>query len=84
LLSRSGEIEGIDMFGREQRKRPAKGGYISEFEQYMEAFMDEHPEVVEDQRKGWYIFWDTNVDFDALEKAKKDRVPTPGGYYYPD
>lgn len=72
------------MFGREQHHRGGYGGYVSEFTRFMDTFLDEHPEVVENQRKGWYIFWDTNVDFEALEKAKKDRVPTPGGYYYPD
>jgi hypothetical protein len=72
------------MFDSQQPYWTGHGGYVSEFTRFMNAFLQEHPEVVENQRKGWTIFWDSKVDFDALEKAREDGVPTLGGYYYPD
>jgi len=48
-------------------------GYVSEFTQFIDTFLKEHPDVVEDQHTGWNIFWDHDVDFDALSRA--DGVP---------
>jgi len=69
----------ISMFAKQYSAGNAKS--VSEFEQFMEKFMGEHPEVVEDQRKGWYIFWDHKVDLNALKKATEDSVPVKGYYY---
>jgi hypothetical protein len=50
-------------------------GYVSEFEQFMQGYLQQHPEVIDDQREGWNIFWDKRVDLDALRVAEQDRVP---------
>lgn len=49
--------------------------YTSEFTQFIDAFLKQHPEVVQDQRKGWNIFWDKKVDLAELEDARQDSVP---------
>lgn len=57
--------------------------YISEFEQFINHFLDEHPEVAEDQRQGRLIWWHRKVDLAQEEKAKGDSVPQDGyGFYY--
>lgn len=61
-----------------------KSVYVSEFEQFMNRFLEEHPEVQEDQRRGRLIYWDHKVDLAALEKAAKDSVPEDAyGFRYP-
>jgi len=49
--------------------------YVSEFTQFIDRYLAEHPEVVEDQRRGWEIYWDRNVDQAALKEAEEDSVP---------
>ncbi len=55
--------------------------YVSEYEQFLDGYMAEHPAVVEDQRRGWRIWWDRIVDLDALKRQARDSVP-PKPYYY--
>ncbi len=52
-----------------------QGAYVSEFTRFMDKFLKEHPEVVEDQQRGWNIFWDKEVDPAAISKAEEDSVP---------
>ncbi|MGZ3253178.1 MAG: DUF3460 family protein [Burkholderiaceae bacterium] len=56
-------------------RQPAHTGYVSEFEQFMGKFLDEHPAVIRSQRDGWTIFWDHDIDPDDLVKANQDTVP---------
>ena len=66
------------MFQRTQKARDnthAHTGYVSEFTQFIDEFMEKHPEVEENRRRGWKIFWDRKVDFEDLEKAARDSVP---------
>lgn len=53
-------------------KRPE---YISEFGQFMDQFLEQHPEVIVDQRKGWKIFWDKKVNFSELDDLKEGSIP---------
>lgn len=55
--------------------------YVSEFSEFMNSFLHQHPEIVADQRKGWSIFWDKKIDFETLKRADKDTVPIDGYYY---
>lgn len=48
--------------------------YVSEFTVFMNHYLEEHPEVVEDQHRGWNIYWDHKVDFAELKQAEEDRV----------
>ncbi|HAT29847.1 MAG TPA: DUF3460 domain-containing protein [Janthinobacterium sp.] len=70
------------MANKRIRYRPGHAGYVSEFTQFLDRYIEKHPDVVEDQRRGWYIYWDHAVDLKQLEEAEKDSVPTPP-YYYP-
>ena len=66
--------------------KPAKyqirgGGYVSEFEQFLDTYLAQHPEVEQDRKRGWNIWWDHRVDLDNLDKQRKDSVPIkPYGY----
>lgn len=64
-----------------EQYHPFAGGYVSEFEQFMQDFTERYPEVTEDQRRGWYIWWDKKLDLDELEKQRKDRVPEKPYHY---
>jgi hypothetical protein len=56
------------------RARPAQG-YVSEFEHYLNQYKAEHPDVEEDQRRGWYIWWDHKAEPSAREVRRKDTIP---------
>lgn len=56
-------------------------GYVSEFEQFLDSYKHSHPDVEEDQQRGWYIWWDHSVDLAELERARRDKVPTAPYYY---
>ncbi|HEY8102558.1 MAG TPA: DUF3460 family protein [Burkholderiaceae bacterium] len=60
---------------RHQVHPPPHSGYVSEFEQFMGKFLDEHPSVVKSQRDGWNIFWDHKIDSDDLMRGYRDTVP---------
>jgi hypothetical protein len=55
--------------------------YVSEFEEFIDRYMEQHPGVREDQRRGWNIWWDHRLDLDAVDRQRKDSVP-PNPYYY--
>ena len=55
--------------------RSAKSGYVSEFEQFMDAYLRQHPGAEEERMRGWYIWWDHRVDLDELDEQKKSAVP---------
>ena len=50
-------------------------GYVSEFTVFMNRYLQEHPEVVEDQQRGWNIYWNHAVDFKELKDVEEDREP---------
>lgn len=52
-----------------------KGEYVSEFEGFMDRFLKKHPDVIADQERGWYIWWDHRLDLDELEKQHESDVP---------
>jgi hypothetical protein len=52
--------------------------YVSEFTVFMNGYLKAHPEVVEDQQRGWNIYWDHEVDLKRLKEAEEDRVPDDG------
>jgi Protein of unknown function (DUF3460) len=60
-----------------------KNGYVSEFTLFMNKFLADHPEVVEDQKRGRDIYWDRKVDLVALKEAQEDSVPDDSYGYYP-
>jgi hypothetical protein len=60
---------------REFPYRFRHGGYVSEFEQFLQAYLGTHPTVEPDQKHGWYLLWDRRVDLGELDKERKDTVP---------
>lgn len=70
------------MSAKQQDYRVGHAGYVSEFEQFMGQFLGQHPEVVRDQRKGWYIFWNRKTDPEELKKAAQNSVPMKGYEYF--
>jgi hypothetical protein len=69
------------MFTKQKDYRVGHDGYVSEITQFLDEFLVEHPEVVDEQSRGWHIFWDRNVDLGELKKAEEDNVPTKPYYY---
>jgi hypothetical protein len=69
------------MKSQAEKYRVGHGGYVSEFDQFLHSFLDQHPEVQEDRQRGWYIWWDHRIDLNELDKQRKDTVPVkPYGY----
>ncbi|MGZ3236015.1 MAG: DUF3460 family protein [Burkholderiaceae bacterium] len=60
---------------RRQTHQYAHSEYVSEFEKFINQFLEEHPSVLESQREGWNIFWDHNIEPDDLKRAYQDTVP---------
>jgi hypothetical protein len=57
--------------------------YVSEHTNFMNDFLQHHPEVVKDQWTGREIYWDKKVDVAEQAKARADEVPDDGyGFYY--
>lgn len=44
-----------------------KTDYVSEFTLFINQYLAEHPEVVEDQKRGRDIYWNPKVDQEALK-----------------
>lgn len=58
------------------RKDTKRGrGYVSEFTEFMDRYLEEHPEVVRDRSVGFGIYWNRKVDFKALGQAARERAP---------
>ena len=55
--------------------------YISEFDNFIEGFLRQHPEVVADRERGWNIWWDHRIDLDELDKQHADTVPEKPYHY---
>ena len=63
------------MNAKAEQYRPRHGGYVSEFDQFLDTYLKRHPEVERDQQRGWDIWWDHRVDLDELDRQRKDTVP---------
>lgn len=58
--------------------------YVSEFTRFIDQYLQDHPEEVEEQRRGWNIFWHRHVDFAAQKEAEAAAVPDDGyGFHWP-
>lgn len=49
--------------------------FVSEYTQFIDHYLEEHPEVLADQHDGRLIYWDKKVDLEAQKKAEIDAVP---------
>jgi hypothetical protein len=73
--------EGGTMNTKPVKYRVRHGGYVSEFDHFIDNFMAHHPEVGDDQRRGWYIWWDHRVDLKDLEPQRGDVIPVKSYQY---
>lgn len=69
------------MMNKAEQYRPFAGGYVSEFDQFLQDFIEQHPGLGESQQRGWYILWDKKVDLEDLEKQRSDSVPEKPYHY---
>ncbi|MHB9103373.1 MAG: DUF3460 family protein [Sulfuricella sp.] len=51
-----------------------KTDYVSEFTLFINQYLAEHPEVVEDQKRGRDIYWNPKVDQEALKSRNTPRT----------
>lgn len=57
-------------------------GYVSEHTQFMDKFLAEHPEAIQERHDGWLIYWDKRVDQSVEEIKAKDTVAQDGYGFY--
>lgn len=55
--------------------------YVSEFEQFIDQYMADHPTVAAAQRRGWRLWWDRPVEMSELAVRRDDAVPVKGYPY---
>lgn len=55
--------------------RAGKEGYVSEFTQFMQQLLLHHPEIIEDQHRGWALYWEADgradTDLGKVQKAQE-------------
>ena len=49
--------------------------YVSEFTEFMNQYLEAHPEVVEERQRGWEFFWKRKAETRAPEITKDDIAP---------
>ena len=63
------------MKNKQGKYRPFTGGYGSDYEQFLNGYLEKHPEVQEDRQQGWYIWWDHRLDLAEMDKQRESEVP---------
>jgi hypothetical protein len=56
--------------------------YVSDYTRFIDQFIQEHPDVLEEQRSGRLLYWEKRVDLVAQKKAEMDTVPSDGYGFY--
>jgi hypothetical protein len=75
---------GAGVFKAPQNYRIFHGGYVSEFTEFIDHFLADHPDVVKSQKVGWHIYWDHVADLDELKKADQENSAATLSYYFPN
>ena len=57
--------------------------YVSEMTRFLRGFLDQNPQVVEQQKKNRATWWDRPQDFETLNKQREASVPQPAYVYFP-
>jgi hypothetical protein len=65
----------------EQPYRWRHAGYVSEFDSFMQTYLQRRPAVEKDQQRGWYLLWDKHVDQGQIAAEQQDNVPVKSYYY---
>ena len=56
--------------------------YESETTKFIRDFLEQHPQVIEKQKRNRRTWWDRPQDLDEREKLEEAKVPQPGYVYY--
>lgn len=48
--------------------------YVSEFTNFMDHYLEEHPEVVDEQMRSFNFFYNPEIDREEQENANEDIV----------
>lgn len=56
--------------------------YVSEFTQFMNDYLAQHPEVIADQHVGRAMYWDKQIDMAEVEKTERNAVPLEAYSYF--
>ena len=56
-------------------------GYVSEFTQFMNAWLQEHPEAIQARETGIALWWDKPQDEVTRERQQAAKVPVKPYYY---
>lgn len=59
---------------------PGRKEYVSEYGQFLNQFMREHPDVKRDQELGWRIWWERPVDPRNMNQEAQANLK-PGAYH---
>jgi hypothetical protein len=56
--------------------------YVSEFEQFMNGYLEQHPEVERDKQLGWRIWWErAPVRPEEMARERESHLPRAAYYY---
>ncbi|GHT82449.1 hypothetical protein AGMMS49960_17040 [Betaproteobacteria bacterium] len=50
-------------------------GYVSEYTQFMQEWLAQHPAERDERQKGFALWWDRPQDADTLRRRAESRVP---------
>lgn len=57
--------------------------YESEHTQFMREWLEQHPQEVDEQKKGRALWWDKPQDVERARRLREAAVPTKPYYYDP-
>jgi Protein of unknown function (DUF3460) len=58
--------------------------YESEHTRFMREWLKQHPEQIEEQKRGRGLWWDKPQDLETLTRNRESRVPQKAYYYQTD
>lgn len=64
-----------NMIHRSEKDQEMDKDYVSEFTAFMGHYLEEHPEVLEEQMHGYDFSFNRKIDREALDKANEDIAP---------
>lgn len=59
-----------------------KQQYVSEYEQFMNGYLSDHPEVERDKLLGWRIWWERHVDPKEVAEQAQAKPGKPPYHSY--
>lgn len=58
--------------------------YESEHTKFIREWLAQHPEQIEEQKKGRALWWDKPQSVEEQQRERESRVPQKAYYYQPD